>query len=50
LTGRDARKFLAQVTYGRPRKAVAAALQRGRPIAAALVRDGFAPLKLRKAR
>jgi glycine cleavage system aminomethyltransferase T len=48
LTGEDARKFLAQITYGRPRKAVAAALKRGRPIAAALLRDGFARLKRNK--
>jgi glycine cleavage system aminomethyltransferase T len=47
LTGKDARKFLAQITYGRQRKAAAATLRRGRPIAEALVRDGFAPLKLK---
>lgn len=47
LTGEDARKFQAQVKYGRSKKAAAAALKHGRPIAAALVRDGFAPLKLK---
>lgn len=50
LTGKDAEKFRAQVKYGRPKKAAAEALKRGRQIAVAFERDGFAPLKLKKAR
>lgn len=46
LTGEDARKFHAQITYGRPRKAASESLEQGRPIADALVRNGFAALKL----
>jgi hypothetical protein len=47
LTGEDARKFEAQVKYGRPKKIPAADLKRGRAAAAALVQNGFAPLKLK---
>jgi hypothetical protein len=47
LTGEDARKFEAQLKYGRPRKAAVEALKRGRQIVAAFERDGFAPLKTR---
>lgn len=50
LTGEDARKFQAQVTYGRPKKIPAADLKRARAAVAAFVRDGYAPLKLKEAR
>lgn len=45
LTANDARKFRAQVTYGQPKRAAVESLERGRPLADAFVRDGFAPLK-----
>jgi hypothetical protein len=47
LTGEDARKFEAQVKYGRPKKIPAADMRRARAMADALVRDGFAPIKLK---
>lgn len=49
LTGEDARKFQAQVKHGRPKKIPAADLKRARVAVAAFVRDGYAPLKLKKA-
>jgi hypothetical protein len=45
LTGEDARKFEAQVQYGRPKKIPAADLKRARVAVDAFVRDGFAPIK-----
>jgi hypothetical protein len=47
LTGEDARKFEAQVKYGRPKKIPAADLKRARAAVDAFVRDGFAPIKLK---
>jgi hypothetical protein len=47
LTGEDARKFKAQVAYGRQNKAAVASIERGRPAAATLVRKGYAPIKIK---
>ncbi|MDR2214567.1 MAG: hypothetical protein LBE59_01860 [Nevskiaceae bacterium] len=47
LTGEDARKFKSQITRGRPTKAATESLERGRPVADALVRKGYAPIKIK---
>ena len=48
LSGEDARKFIAQVKYGRPKNIPEADIKRARAAVAAFVRDGYAPIKLKR--
>lgn len=46
LTDADARKFQAQATYGRPKKAAKASAAQGAELSRELKRDGAIKLKL----
>jgi hypothetical protein len=47
LTGKDAKKFKAQTTYGKPKAAAREAYARGSKLAHDFTRDGFVALKAR---
>ena len=45
LTGEDAKKFRAQMTYGKPSKAAVESVAAGRKAAAHYAKHGYAPLR-----
>lgn len=47
LTGEDAKKFVNQVTYGKPKKEAANSVARGSEMAKSFIKDGKVSLRIR---